>query len=111
MWWIVSLIEPPRCRVSSLLPNKRGPRFRQHQRAAPLPQQPAARVPHKPACNTGLSRNRHRGEMRETATTTPPIRALKAPHPLTRRAGGISSDTAAAEQKQRWGTRGTSFPK
>ena len=53
MWWIVSLIEPPRCRVSSLLPNKRGPRFRQHQRAAPRPQQPAARVLSKPACNTG----------------------------------------------------------
>ena len=63
MWWIVSLIEPPRCRVSSLLPNKRGPRFRQHQRAAPRPQQPAARVLSKPACNTGaatplLSRNK-----------------------------------------------------
>ena len=58
-------------RVSSLLPNNRGPRFRQHQRAAPRLQQPAARVLNKPACNTGLSRNRHRGEMRETATTHP----------------------------------------
>ena len=40
-------------RVSSLLPNKRWHRFRQHQRAAPRLQQPAARVLNKPACNTG----------------------------------------------------------